>query len=85
MFQRPFSKVFLSPEIFLCFVPTLRHQILKIFRQTDVAVLDQCCPAPKVSAFGDCDSKFYFSPHSGADVQPLVYYEDDISIRRIFL
>jgi hypothetical protein len=34
-----------------------RHQILKIFRQTDVAVLDQCCPAPKISSLGDCDSK----------------------------
>jgi len=34
----------------------LRHQILKIFRQTDVAVLDQCCPPPKINAFGDaCD------------------------------
>jgi len=34
----------------------LRHQILKIFRQTDVAILDQCCPQPKINAFGDaCD------------------------------
>ena len=31
----------------------LRHQILKIFRQTDVAVLDQCCPPPKLNQFGD--------------------------------
>ena len=36
----------------------LRHQILKIFRQTDVAVLDRCCPPPKLNQFGDsCDSK----------------------------
>merc|ERR1711881_79841 len=34
----------------------LRHQILKIFRQTDVAVLDQCCPPPKINQYGDnCD------------------------------
>ena len=39
----------------------LRHQILKIFRQTDINVLDQCCPAPKINAFGDaCDSKFTY-------------------------
>merc|ERR1719445_2005647 len=31
----------------------LRHQILKIFRQTNVAVLDQCCPPPKINQFGD--------------------------------
>merc|ERR1740123_658559 len=31
----------------------LRHQILKIFRQTDVAVLDQCCPPPKINQYGD--------------------------------
>ena len=36
----------------------LCHQILKIFRQTDVAVLDQCCPPPKINQYGDnCDSK----------------------------
>ena len=36
----------------------LRHQILKIFRQTDVAVLDQCCPPPEINQYGDnCDSK----------------------------
>jgi voltage-dependent calcium channel L type alpha-1D len=29
----------------------LRHQILKIFRQTDVNVLDQCCPMPKPNAY----------------------------------
>ena len=35
----------------------LRHQILKIFRGTDVAVLDQCCPPPKINQYGDnCDS-----------------------------
>ena len=26
-------------------------QILKIFRQTDVAVLDQCCPMPKPNSY----------------------------------
>ena len=31
----------------------LRHQILKIFRQTNVAILDQCCPPPKLNQFGD--------------------------------
>ena len=31
----------------------LRHQILKVFRQTDVTVLDQCCPEPKTSQFGE--------------------------------
>ena len=40
----------------------LRHQILKIFRQTDINVLDQCCPAPKINAYGEaCDSKLTFS------------------------
>merc|ERR1712142_247189 len=34
-------------------IDELRHQILKIFRQTDVAVLDQCCPPPKINQFGD--------------------------------
>merc|ERR1712038_500039 len=29
----------------------LRAQILKIFRQTDVAVLDQCCPMPKPNSY----------------------------------
>ena len=29
----------------------LRYQILKIFRQTDKAVLDQCCPAPKPNSY----------------------------------
>jgi len=34
----------------------LRHQILKIFRQTDINVLDQCCPPPKLNSFGEaCD------------------------------
>merc|ERR1712223_697361 len=43
----------------------LRHQILKIFRQTDVAVLDQCCPMPKPNSYpGEMDDdvtvgKFY--------------------------
>ena len=47
----------------------LRHQILKIFRQTDVAVLDQCCPPPKLNQFGDTwesecslDSIIFFIP-----------------------
>merc|ERR550517_1851469 len=31
----------------------LRHQILKIFRQTNITILDQCCPPPKLSPFGD--------------------------------
>ena len=39
----------------------LRHQILKIFRQTDVNVLDRCCPPPKLNPFGDaCDSKWKY-------------------------
>jgi len=29
----------------------LRHQILKIFRQTDLNVLDQCCPMPKPNTY----------------------------------
>jgi len=29
----------------------LRHQILKIFRQTDINVLDQCCPMPKPNIY----------------------------------
>jgi len=34
----------------------LRHQIMKIFRQTDINVLDQCCPPPKVNLVqGDCE------------------------------
>merc|ERR1719154_1038131 len=43
----------------------LRYQILKIFRQTDKAVLDQCCPAPKPNTYpGEMDDdvtvgKFY--------------------------
>ena len=31
----------------------LRHQILKIFRQTNVDILDQCCPPPKLNQLGD--------------------------------
>ena len=31
----------------------LRHQIKKIFRQTDMNILDQCCPEPKTSQFGE--------------------------------
>ena len=30
---------------------TFCPQILKIFRQTDVAVLDQCCPMPKPNSY----------------------------------
>jgi len=33
----------------------LRHQILTIFRQTEMNVLDQCCPAAKLNAFGDSE------------------------------
>ena len=34
------------------------RQILSIFRGTDVTILDQCCPPPKVNQFGDtCESK----------------------------
>ena len=29
----------------------LRYQILKIFRQTEPGVLDQCCPAPKPNTY----------------------------------
>lgn len=48
----------------------LRHQILKIFRQTDVAVLDQCCPPPKINQYGDnCDSE-----SRTAGVQNLNYF-----------
>ena len=31
--------------------PTSPLQILKIFRQTDIGVLDQCCPMPKPNAY----------------------------------
>ena len=34
-------------NLLLTFCP----QILKIFRQTDVAVLDQCCPMPKPNSY----------------------------------
>jgi len=43
----------------------LRYQILKIFRQTEPGVLDQCCPAPKPNTYpGEMDDdvtvgKFY--------------------------
>ena len=39
-----------------------RPQILKIFRQTDVAVLDQCCPMPKPNSYPG-ESKISFSKY----------------------
>ena len=41
---------------------TFRPQILKIFRQTDVAVLDQCCPMPKPNSYPG-ESKICFSKY----------------------
>ena len=63
----------------------LRHQILKIFRQTDVAVLDRCCPPPKLNQFGDnMESKYLKYKIIEEHKNISVTVDDDVTVGKFY-